>query len=98
MIADPDFDTGTDQITRDIGLDIGEANNEIRLKIENGRDLRARKGRDFRLLLARPRWAHGKTGNANDAVFLAERVENLGRLFSQADDALRERIGIRHHG
>ena len=33
------------------------------------------------LLAARLRWAHGVTGNADNAVLLAEQIKRLDRLF-----------------
>src|SRR3546814_7709504 len=58
-------------------------------------DLRAGEGADLGLFLARPRRAHGEAADADDPVLLAERVQHLGGLLGQADDALRA-DGPRH--
>ena len=44
---------------------------------------------DLRFLAARLRRPHGKAGNADDAVGLAQRVERFGRLLGEADDTAR---------
>ena len=89
MIADPHFDAALDQRLRDVGLDIGEANHEIRLQGENAVELGADEGRDARFLAARARRTHGKSRDADDPLFQPERVQNLGGLFGQTDDAPR---------
>src|SRR3546814_10834024 len=64
-------------------------------------DLRAGECADLGLFLARPRRAHGEDADADDPVLLAERVQNLGGLLGQADDALRAAkpgLGIRDSG
>ena len=89
MIADPHLDAALDQRLRDVGLDIGETDDEVRLQGQNAIELGADEGRDSRFLAACARGAHGKSGDANDALFQPKRVQNLGWLFSQTDDAPR---------
>jgi hypothetical protein len=89
VVADPDFDAGRDQLARDVGLDVGETDDQVRLELQDLADLRAGEGRHLRLLAARARRPHGEAGDADDALLLADRVENLGRLFGQADDTAR---------
>src|SRR5690606_3954131 len=98
VVADPYLDAGTDQVARDIGLDIGETDYQVRLQVEDGADLRAGEGGYFRLFPARARRAHGESRYADDAIFLAQRIEHFGRLFGQADDALRIGIVDAHQG
>jgi hypothetical protein len=71
------------------GLHVGKADRQVGREREDAVDLRARERRDARLLVTRLGRAHGEAGDADDAVLLAERVEHLGRLFGEADDAAR---------
>src|SRR5580658_6804281 len=89
MIADPDFDPALDQRLRDVGLDIGEADAEIRLQLENAIDLGAGGRRDPGLSPARTPRAYREAGDAHDAPALPERVQNLRGFFGQANDAAR---------
>src|SRR5690606_14243661 len=89
MVADPDLDPVPHQLGGDIGLDVGEADHEIRLQLEDLPDLRRGEGADLGLFLARPRRPHREAADANDALLLAQGVQDLGRLLGQADDAAR---------
>ena len=78
----------TDQRGDDIGLEIGKAQDQIGLQVENFWDVGRCKGRDARLFapgLGRP---HAITRDANDAILLAEQIEGLDGLLGQTDDAL----------
>ena len=88
MVADPDFDASLDQGLSDVGLDVREADGEVRLQRDDVFHLRAQESGDLGLFAARPRRPHRKPGNADDPCILAERVQHLGRLLSQADDTL----------
>ena len=88
VVEDVHLDTGTDQFGGDVGLDVGEAEDQVRFQREDPVDLRRCERRDLGLLLARTRGAHGKTGDADDARVLAQAVEDLGRFLGQADDAV----------
>ena len=68
MVADPHLDAGLDQLARDIGLDIGEADRQIGLELQDLADLRVDERGDLRLFLARPRRPHSETGDADDAM------------------------------
>jgi [protein-PII] uridylyltransferase len=70
----------------DVGLEIGEGENQVRLQRLDGVEACMQEARDARLL-PRLRRAHGVPGHADDAIALAEQVERLGRFFRQADDA-----------
>src|SRR6185369_12491014 len=89
VIADPDLDPGSDQFARDVGLDVGKADDEVGLELEDLADLRARERRDLGLFPARARRPYGESRDADDAPLFADRVEDLSRLLGQADDALR---------
>ena len=89
MVADPDLDAGRDQLARDVCLDIGKTDHEIGFELEDFAGLRARERGNFGLFLARARRAHGETRDADDAVLLADGVEDFGRLLGQTDDTLR---------
>src|SRR6185312_6888665 len=89
MIADPHLDAVRNQFARYVGLDVGKADREIRLEFQDLADLRAGERRDLRFLLARARRPHGKAGNADDAILLAERIKHFGGFFGEADDAAR---------
>jgi len=89
MVGDPDFDSGANEIARNIGLNIGKTDDKIRLQCEDRLDFCTGERRDFRLFLARTWRPDRETGNSDDAPFLAKRVKHFGRLFGEADDALR---------
>ena len=86
LVEGVDGIAAADQLARDVGLQIGERQHEIRLQrvdlVEAGVD----EGRDLRLLPRLGR-ARGVARHADDPVPLAEQVERLGRLLRQADDA-----------
>src|SRR5690606_9233508 len=79
------------QFGGDAGLDAGEAHHEIRPQGEDRVDLRAGERADLRLLAPRARRTDGEAADADDPVLLAERVQDLGRLLGEADDAARPR-------
>src|SRR5450755_3027770 len=94
MIADPDLDALFYQRLRDFRLDVGEADDEIRLEVEDTINLGAGESRDARLFAARSRGTHGETGDADDPICLPQRVKNFGRLLGEANDA--RRISAHH--
>ena len=63
------------------------------LQLEDLVDLRAGEGADLRFFAARVRRAHGEAGDADDAIGLAQCVQDFGRLLGQADDAPRTTHG-----
>src|SRR5690606_21551380 len=91
VVRDPDLDAGRDEFACDVGLDVGKADREVGFQREDFTDLRTGERGDLRLLAARTWRAHGEAGNADDAILLAERVQDLGRLLGEADDAPRTR-------
>ena len=89
MIADPDLDAVFDQCLRNIGLNVGKADDEIRLKLKDAVDLGADECRHPRLFAARACRAHGKTRNTDDSVLQPKRVQNLGGFLGQANNTPR---------
>src|ERR1700733_4965735 len=87
LVEDMDRDAGADQFGDDIGLQIGEGENEVGLEIQNLRNIGGDKGGDTWLLAPDLRRSHGITGNANDSVLLAEQIKGLDRFLGEADDA-----------
>ena len=87
LIETMDGDACFYQLGDDVGLKIGESEDQIGFERENLRDVGRGKGRDARLLLAHLRWPHRIARYANDAVLLADEVERLHGLLGQADDA-----------
>jgi hypothetical protein len=94
VVADPDFDPALDQRLRDVGLDVREADREVGLERQDLVQLRADERRHAGLLLARAGRAHGEARDADDALLFAERIEHLGGLLGQADNAFGQ--GDRH--
>src|SRR5690606_16620883 len=89
VVADPHFHAVPHQLGGDVGLDVGEADHEVRLQGKDPVDLRAGEGTDLGLFLPRPWRPHGKTADADDAVGLAQCVQHLGGLLGEADDPAR---------
>ncbi|MNV47105.1 hypothetical protein D3C71_1389610 [compost metagenome] len=89
MVGDPHFHTVAYQLRRDIGLDIGEANRQIRLQLQNLAHLGTGERADLGFVATRLRWAHGEAADADDAILLAQRVQRFSRFFGQADNATR---------
>ena len=86
--ASADIAPAFDQRLRDVGLDVREADREIGPQRQDLVQLRAGERRHPGLFLARAGRVHAETGDAHDALLLAQCVKNFGGLFGQADDAL----------
>src|SRR5262245_40831868 len=95
MIEDVHFDAGPHERGADVGLQVREAEHQVRPQLDDAVELRARECRDLRLLLACPRRTHGEAGDADDAPVLTEQVQGLGRLLGEAHDAFRKAAGAR---
>src|SRR5690606_9075711 len=87
VVGNPHLHPAAHQLGGDVGLDVGKADRQVRLELEDLADLGAGARAYLGLFLARLRRAHGEAADADDPVLLAERVQGLGRLFGQADDA-----------
>jgi len=72
---------GADQLAGDVGLQVRETQHQVGFERQDLVDLGGEKG---------------VTRDADDAVLLAQQVEDLGGLFGQADDAARVEVGRRH--
>src|SRR5690348_3175712 len=70
----------------DIGLKIGESQDEIGFKIEDLRDVRGGERRHSWLLASRSWRANNIAGDPDDARFLAEKIKRLDRLLGKAND------------
>jgi hypothetical protein len=79
---------GANERCCDIGLKIGESQDEIRFEIEDLRDIGGGKGRDPRLLTSRSWRANNIAGDADDARFLAEKIKGLDGFLGKANDPL----------
>jgi len=86
LVEDMDRDAGADELSDDVGLQVGEGEHEIGRERQDLRNVGGDEGRDARLLAADLRWPHRIAGDADDPVLLAEQVECLDRLFGQAND------------
>src|SRR6185437_9993752 len=85
------------ELRGDVRLQVGEAEDEIRLQGLDAIDLRAGERRDARLLLARARRPYREAGDPDDAMLFTKQIQRLGCLLGEADDALRKSIGCRGH-
>ncbi len=88
LVRDQDVDAGLDEVVRDLRLQVGKADHQVGSKFEDFVDLRRSECRDFGF---QPRLfrAAREAGNTDDAFVLAEKVERLGGLTREANDALR---------
>ena len=77
-----------DELGGDVGLQIGEREDQVGRERLDLLEPRVDERRDARLL-PRLRRPHRVTGHADDPIAFAEQIQRLGRLFGQADDALR---------
>ena len=85
MIEDIHIDPAANQVSRNICLQVTKAEYKIRLEIQNLVDLGARKSGDFRLFLPGFWRAHSKSGDTDDPVLLAKKIQGLGRFLGHAD-------------
>src|SRR5262249_46432790 len=81
-------DVGADQLGGDVGLQVGEGENEVGLEREDFFKVGGGEGGNPRLFTAHPRRPHRVAGHADDAPLLAEEIKRLHGLLGEADDAL----------
>jgi len=93
MIADPYLDAALDERLCDIGLDVGEPDDQIRIEPNYVIDFGAGEGRHLRFFFPRSCRSHGEPGNADDPIGFADGVEHFGRFLGQADNALGKSVG-----
>ncbi len=74
LIEGVDGDATADQLGDDVGLQIGERQNQIRFKRQDLGDIGRGEGADPRLFATRLRRAHDIAGDPDDAVLLAEQI------------------------
>ena len=82
-----DVEPATNEIRSNVGLEIGERQDQIGLQGEDLIDVRRREGADPRLVAASMRWAHNIAGDADDTILLAKQVQRLNGLFGEADNS-----------
>jgi hypothetical protein len=78
----------------DVGLQVGEGEDEVGREGENLPDIGADEGRHPRLLPPDLRRTHRIARDADDTVLLAQQVERLHGFLGEADDA----AGRKHCG
>ena len=83
-----DRDAAPDQLGDDVGLQVGEGQDQVGLERQDLVDVRGNERGDPRLFPAHAGRPHRVTRYADDAAILAEEIERLHGLFGQADDAL----------
>jgi hypothetical protein len=83
-----DIEAATRELGGDIGLEIGERENEIRAERLDLLETRVDERRHARLLacLGRP---HRVSGHADDAIAFAKQIQRLGGFLREADDSRR---------
>src|SRR5262245_40909792 len=86
-----------DKCSDNVGLQIGEGENEIRLQRKNLRNICGDECRDTWLLAPNLWRSHGIAGNPGYAVFLAEEIKRLDGLLGQTDDSLRRKHALGKH-
>jgi len=82
-----DGDARAHQFSGDVGLQIGEAEHEIRRKRQDLGDVSRDERRDPLLLASNLRRPYCITGDADDAILLAEQIQRLHGFLGEADDA-----------
>ena len=92
LVEDVDGDTGADQVRHDVGLQIREGENEVRLELQDFRNVRRNERRYPRLLAPDPRRPYRVAGDANDPILLAQKVQRFHSLFGETDDPARREL------
>ena len=80
-------DARAHQLSRDVGLKIGEGEHEVRRERQDLRDVGGDEGGNPFLLAPDLRRPHRIAGDADDAVLLAEQVQGLHSFLGEADNA-----------
>ena len=91
LIEGEDGVAALDEIVGDLGLQIGERQDQIRLERFDLFVARVQERRDLRFL-TRLRRTDGVAGDADDTIAFAEEIQRLGGFFSEADDAFRKHL------
>jgi len=81
-------DAARDELAHDIGLKVRKSEDQIGLDRHDFFEFRGDEGGDFRFP-ARLGWTRGVTGDADDAVLLAQQVEGLSGFLGETGDAAR---------
>src|ERR1700722_16719096 len=86
LVEHVDGDAGADQVGDDVRLQIREGENEVRLELEDFRNVRRDERRYPRFLAPDLRRPHSIAGDADDPVLLGEQVQRLDGFFGQTHD------------
>src|SRR5262249_19164163 len=87
LVERMDRDTGSDQLRRNRGLEVGERENQFGIEREDFRNIGRSEGRDSGLLAPDLRWPDSVAGDADNAMLLAEKIERFHRLFGETNDS-----------
>src|SRR5262249_49313139 len=87
LVEGMDRDVAADQLGGDVGLQVGEGENEVGLERKDFFKVGGDERRHPRLLPAHPRRPHRVAPDADDAPLLAQALKRLHGLFGEADDA-----------
>jgi hypothetical protein len=79
LVEGVDVEPAADQIGGDVGLEVGEGQDEVRLQRQDFVDVRRGEGTDTRLFAASLRRVQDITGDPDDAVLLAEQIKGVRR-------------------
>ena len=86
LVEDMDGDAGANEIGNDIGLQIREGENEVRLERQDFRNIRRDERRHPRFLAPNLRRPNGIAGNADDTALFAEQIQRLHSFLGETYD------------
>jgi hypothetical protein len=89
LIEGVDVEPAANEIGDDVGLEIGEGQDEIGLQGENFVDIRRDECAHAWLFAASVCWAHDIPRDTDNSVLLAEQVQRLDGFFGEADNSAR---------
>ena len=89
LIEGVDVEPVANEIGDDVGLEIGEGQDEIGLQGENFVDIRRDECAHAWLFAASVWWAHDIPRDTDNSVLLAEQVQRLDGFFGEADNSAR---------
>ena len=87
----------SDQFCDDIGLQIREGQDQVRLEREDLRHIGRNECGHARLLAAHLRWPYGIARHTDNAAVFTEEIKGFDGLFGQANDSLRREHALGNH-
>ncbi len=87
LVEDVDGDAGAHQVGDDVGLQVRERQHQVGLEREDLWDIGGDERGYPRFLAAHPRRPHRITGDADDAILLAEQIQRLDGFFGETDNS-----------